>query len=106
LGKAGVVHFQGTDGMSKQLEAQVDDIMGQAHHLAWRLVRQRIHRMMKRNPKRFKEYHHAVGWGPTFIGPNGKTVESEDMNARERKLYDYLIAFYDRYGGNNAKVVI
>lgn len=90
--------------MTSRLEATVDRIMGEAYERAWIEVERRVRQMMSRNPKRFKSYRHAIGWGPMFLGPDGKTVEEEHMNARERKLYAFLIDFYDRYGGNNALV--
>lgn len=90
--------------MSTRLEATVDRIMAEAWQRAWVEVRSQVRRMMARNPKRFQSYWHAVGYGPTFFGPDGETVEEEDMNARERKLYTYLVGFYDLYGGNNEEV--
>lgn len=92
--------------MPKRLEASVDRIMDEAYQRAWIEVRRQVYRMMSRNPKRFKSYWHAVGWGPTFIGPDGKTVGEENMNVRERRLYTYLIKFYDTYGAANERVTI
>lgn len=92
--------------MSKRLEAKVDRIMSDAYEQAWVHVRREVYKMMKRNPRRFKCFWNAVGWGPTFFGPDGKAVDEDDMNARERVLAKYLDEFYDTYGGNNEKVEI
>lgn len=92
--------------MTSRLERKIDTIMGEAYAQAWVEVRREVYKMMKRNPRRFQRYVHAVGWGPTFFGPDRKPVDSWEMNRREQEFYAYIIDFYDRYGGNNEEISI
>jgi hypothetical protein len=92
--------------VTARLEGKIETIMGGAYQQAWNELRREIHKMMRRNPRRFKTFWMAVGWGPTFLGPDDKTVHAEQMNKRERKLDAYITEFYDRYGGNNARIDI
>jgi hypothetical protein len=90
----------------KRLENRIDKIMGEAYEKASALIDAEVTKLLQAKPQRYDRFVMAVGWGPTWFGPDGKIIDEDDMCAKGKKLAAYITEFYDRFGGDNHQVCI
>jgi hypothetical protein len=86
-------------------ESDIDAVMADAFDKVRALIDAEALRLFAAEPRRYSRFSYMVGWGPSLSGPDGKSIDEDDMTPRARAFMKQVDRAYDIIGADNHQIL-
>lgn len=83
----------------------LDEIGTEAFEKAKAIVDARVTELFARRPDRYESFAFMVGWGVVLYDPDGRKIEPEAMDAKEKAVFDLARYLEDNFGLDNSRIM-